>query len=128
MDSSCTFGVHGLQCGSTTKDKHSGKHCEVSMWACHRTTALRQQPPQIAVTRIWQHMPSRTAEFVRASVVCLSEAVTLFQTSIRQQAAVQHRATLLTGLDVVNRVLAVQPRKFILDTANGSAPLSLAAA
>ena len=40
----------------------------------------------------------------------------------------QHRATLLTGLDVVNRVLAAQPREFILDTANGSAPLSLAAA
>lgn len=36
-----------------------------------------------------------------------------------KQAAAQHRAALQTGLNVVHRVLAAQPREFILDTANG---------
>ena len=38
---------------------------------------------------------------------------------VAAQAAQQHRATLLTGLNVVNRVLSAQPRDFILDTTNG---------
>jgi hypothetical protein len=37
------------------------------------------------------------------------------------QAAQSHRSALQIGLNVVNRVLAAQPREFVLDTANSGA-------